>query len=434
MRCTPRTTHAGLNSARLRRREPSPGHDPGIRARRRRLRPAGRASAYYAWGLSRATRMRFSWGTVQAEQPPVDARSFRAASEIIECAVCRSDDVLADEPGPFARPVLGMLEHALPFDDRPSRKIVLGEPREDRGEIDLTVAQRSQSPGALHPGQIGTIYASAAVGTVFGILDVKHPDPRMVCVDERQIIHTLEQEMARVVQHAAARMSANLLQEALKAHTVVKILARVDLIADVNAGSIEALEDWPPAPRQLPESLLHEAGRPLPPPVQHWAEPRNRKRRLRRQGKALAGAGREQQLIDGPGLARLCTPAQRCRRESIKQLVVRRMNRNELTLQMRAELGNADAGFATHAGDLVAICLAVRRKRETEQVRVPRWYLYADVANSRRPRDQAFEGVEWRPLANELSQIQAGSAYCFHFERPSVIRFSTMPLAALSAR
>ena len=35
---------------------------------------------------------------------------------------------------------------------------------------------------------------------------------------------------------------------------------------------------------------------------------------------------------------------------------------------------------------------------------------------------------------DELSQVQAGSAYCFHFGRPSVIRFSTMLLPALSAR
>jgi hypothetical protein len=137
------------------------------------------------------------------------------------------------------------------------------------------------------------------------------------------------------------------------------------------------------------------------------------------QAQPLAGTGREQQLIDGPRLARLWTPAQRWGRESVKQIVVRRMDRNELTLQMRAELGNADARFATHARDLVAIHLAIRGQRKIEQVRLRRWYLYAGVANSCRPRGQASERVEWRSILQELSQEEAGSAYGFHFGRPS---------------
>jgi hypothetical protein len=91
--------------------------------------------------------MPFSWGAgaVQAKQPPVDARSLQGAGEIIEGTVRRSDDVLADEPGPFTRTVLGMLEGALPLGDCPSRKVVLGELGEDGGEINLTVSEGPES-------------------------------------------------------------------------------------------------------------------------------------------------------------------------------------------------------------------------------------------------------------------------------------------------
>ena len=103
----------------------------------------------------------FPGGAVQAKQPPVDARIFRAAGEIIEGVIGRSDDVLVDEPDPFTRPVLGMLGRALPLDDCPSAKIVLGGLGEDRGEIDLTVAEGAESSGALHPWQIANSWSTA---------------------------------------------------------------------------------------------------------------------------------------------------------------------------------------------------------------------------------------------------------------------------------
>ena len=96
--------------------------------------------------------------------------------EIIECTIGDPDDVVADERGALARTVLGMFEAAFPFQHGPARVVVLRELAEDAPEIDLSVAERTETSGSVDPVLIAAIDAGAAVRMVFGVLDVKRAD------------------------------------------------------------------------------------------------------------------------------------------------------------------------------------------------------------------------------------------------------------------
>src|SRR3546814_1728560 len=89
--------------------------------------------------------------------------------------VCSSDldDVIADEGRALARALRGMLERASPPEHRPTRIIIGRHLREDRTEIDLPVAERTEASGPIDPALIPAIDAGPAVGPEFGILDVK---------------------------------------------------------------------------------------------------------------------------------------------------------------------------------------------------------------------------------------------------------------------
>src|SRR3974390_1222879 len=70
----------------------------------------------------------------------------RGAGEVIERLFANSDDVMLDELGALARAVLRMLEAAFPLEHRPRRIAVLPHLGKDAGEVDLTVAERAESP------------------------------------------------------------------------------------------------------------------------------------------------------------------------------------------------------------------------------------------------------------------------------------------------
>src|SRR5687767_1730608 len=83
---------------------------------------------------------------VEAEGAPVGGLVGGAAREVLEALLGDADDVRGDELGPFARPVLGILEAALPFEHRPASVAVGGELAEDAAQVDLTVAQGPEAP------------------------------------------------------------------------------------------------------------------------------------------------------------------------------------------------------------------------------------------------------------------------------------------------
>ena len=91
-----------------------------------------------------------------------------------------------------SRAPLGVLQGALPFEDRPARKVVLGQLAEHRGEIDLPVAQRAEAACPVDPRRIARIDALPAGRIELGVLGVEHPDAVVINVDVIEIVECLQ--------------------------------------------------------------------------------------------------------------------------------------------------------------------------------------------------------------------------------------------------
>src|SRR3546814_4829720 len=109
-----------------------------------------------------------------------------------------------------------MLERAFPLEHRPTRIIIGRHLREDRTEIDLPVAERTEASGPIDPALIPAIDAGPAVGPEFGILDVKAAYPLVIDVEEREIIELLEHEVARREQQPCPRVPVHNLPKMVK--------------------------------------------------------------------------------------------------------------------------------------------------------------------------------------------------------------------------
>src|SRR5271166_789700 len=224
----------------------------------------------------------------------------RAASEIVERLLGDADDVLRDELGPLARPVLRVLETALPFEHRPGRIAVLRHPGEDAGKIDLPVAERAEAPCPLDPRRIARIDALASRGIELGVLDVKRLDPLVIDVDEFEIVELLQQEVRRIVVDRTALVSLDRVEEALEARPVEKVLARVDFVADVAARVVECVQDWLPALRELLESSLDQSRWALRPGIDVGPSQCAGEGRVRGQAEMLRRLCGVQHLLNGP--------------------------------------------------------------------------------------------------------------------------------------
>src|SRR2546429_5259970 len=178
---------------------------------------------------------------------PVGARLH----EIVEGAIGNADDVIADELGSFSSSVFRILEKALPLEHRPSVEVVGRKLREDRENVDLAVAERAESSCSVLPRLKATICPGLAIQAEFGVLDVEHLDPLVVVVDEREVIDSLQHEMARVVEDVAATMVADPSQEQLEGQTIVHVFAWVDFETQVDALFIELVQDRAPARGEL---------------------------------------------------------------------------------------------------------------------------------------------------------------------------------------
>src|SRR5687768_13901548 len=125
------------------------------------------------------------------DQPLIGARS----GEVVESTICLADHVPSNERGAFGRALLGMLQAALPFKYCPALIVVLGEPGENRAEVDLSIARGTKAPRPVHPGRIGAVDSGAAAGTELGVLYVERLDTLVVDVNEGEIIELLKHEM-----------------------------------------------------------------------------------------------------------------------------------------------------------------------------------------------------------------------------------------------
>src|SRR5438552_16087759 len=193
-----------------------------------------------------------------------------AAGEVIEGPLGDPDDVVLDEGRAFGGAVLWMLQAALPFQHRPGIVIVLGELGEDAAEIHLAVAEGTEAPCPAHPALIAGIDALPPRRVELGGLDMEGLDPLVVDVDELEIVELLQKEVRRIVIDVAALVAADRVEEHLEGRAVEHVLARMDLVADIDAVLVIDIEDRLPALAELREGLLDQPWRTLRPRIEIW--------------------------------------------------------------------------------------------------------------------------------------------------------------------
>src|SRR5579863_4222832 len=181
-----------------------------------------------------------------------------SAGEVVECLLGDADDVMLDEVGALARPVLGVLERAFPLEHGPGRIAVLGHLGEHAAKIDLPVAERAEAARPLDPRRIARIDALPAGRIELAVLDVERLDPLMVDVDEFEVVELLQYEMRRVVVDRATLVALDRIEEALERRSVEQVLAGMELVADIDAGVVERVEDRLPAFGEFRERRFDE--------------------------------------------------------------------------------------------------------------------------------------------------------------------------------
>ena len=170
--------------------------------------------------------------------------------------------------------------------------------------------------------------------------------------------------MRGVVVDRAALVALQRVEEPLEGRAVEHVLAGMDFVGDVDAGVVEGVEDRLPAPRQFLERGLDQARR------RAAARDRRRARRARRRSVACA---RQAEMLRGlappsssgrPPISGARAGALHLgRRESVERLVVGRIDRDELALQMGRKLGDREA---VALGD-------ARRSRRNRSSTPPPW-------------------------------------------------------------
>ena len=130
-----------------------------------------------------------------------------------------------DKGRAFGRPLLATFYTAFPFEHCPSLETILGELRKNGFEVDLAVSQRAEAPGSICPGLIPTVNALPSGWTKFRIFYVEHLYAAVVKIDELEVIELLQDEMAGVIQHVAARVMLNTIQKNFKSDAVVQVFA-----------------------------------------------------------------------------------------------------------------------------------------------------------------------------------------------------------------
>src|SRR5690606_25026757 len=117
---------------------------------------------------------------------------------------------------------------------------------------------------------------------------------------------------------------------------------------------------------------------------------------------ALAGLGREVQLVDGPRGTGLWLATQFHRRELIEQAIERRVHRHQLALQMGRKFADFDAGLGAEPLELVAVGLAFGGASQVQALRSERWQLNPAIAERGRPARQVRQVVERRLRPEKL--------------------------------
>ncbi|MNR27059.1 hypothetical protein D3C85_1443100 [compost metagenome] len=143
----------------------------------------------------------------------------------------------------------------------------------------------------------------------------------------------------------------------------------MDFIAEVDARLLEAIENRSPALAQFGKTLLDQTARTLWPWVDVGPQQRAGEGRVGFQSQALAGAGGQFQLVDGPFGPCLGLAAQVRGGEVIEQGIERRMHGHQLALQVSRQLTDLDACLGADGFQLVAVTLTFRGAGQVDVLR-----------------------------------------------------------------
>src|SRR5690625_865063 len=159
---------------------------------------------------------------------------------------------------------------------------------------------------------------------------MKHPDPLMIDIDKLKIVEHLQSEVARVIENIGPRVAIDRLQEFFEGDTVVQILTRMQLIADIHSRFIKRVENWQPPVSQFTEAALDQSCRALRPGVDRVPEKSSRKGAVFGQPQVLARPGGQLQRLHGPLRPGGRIVVQMFGGKSIKESVVSRMDSHQL--------------------------------------------------------------------------------------------------------
>ena len=203
-------------------------------------------------------------------------------------------------------------------------------------------------------------------------------------------------------------------QKALERDAIVKILARMNLVREIDAFCVELIKYRPPAAREFREALLDESWRPLGPRIEVRPQQRAGKRRMSSETKMAARTRGEAELLDRPLLARRGATTQLGWCESVKQGIEGGMDRDQLALQMRREFGDLYAMCRESTRDLVAVGLAARRVLEIKVTWIPARKLDSDIAERGGPLGDRVQAREGRFVVHKLREIYGGASDGLH--------------------
>ena len=154
---------------------------------------------------------------------------------------------------------------------------------------------------------------------------------------------------------------------------------------------------------------------------------------MRCQPEMLARLRRQLQLLHRPFLPRPRLAAHRLRREAIKRQIIRRMHRHQLALQMRRQFGHFDTVRRQHPHHVLAIRVAVGRRRQIEQPRIPGRDLHPGIPMPRRPFGDPVQRIIRRRVADKLRQKNARTFDGFHASVPAPQSIALNPLLPCGA-
>jgi hypothetical protein len=292
-------------------------------------------------------------------------------SEVVERTLRRFDDMPLDKRRALSCPLFTALDAALPFENRPSGEIVLGEFREYRLKIHLPVAQRTKPAGAFGPRLVAAIDTLLARGTKLCVLYMEHLDAGVIKIYELEIVELLQQKMAGVVEQVAARVLPNAIQKHFERRSIVQVLARMNFKTEIDSGFVKGVEDRKPSLCKFIEGGFDQTGGALRPGIDIGPRQRAGKRHVGFQAEVRRSPRRTMQLLDGPGFACLRIAMEALRREAVKHCIVSRVTGNKLSLQMRGKLGNDELVPRGYGGNFVAVDFAFGGTLQIEKPSVP---------------------------------------------------------------